>query len=170
MSKKTSLSFDWGFWFYWIMATAVGWALGRFLLPNLAFVVIGISVGVMQWFILQHRIPRSWRWMVSTAVGWTLGTVLIIPFRPEGFELIVGLIIGLTTGICQWLILRQEIYLAGWWVIIMIVGWTSGLALFPGILLTGVIVGIITGFGLELLLRNPKTSSGAIENEPGWRV
>jgi hypothetical protein len=165
MAKTNSNAFDWGFWFYWMMATTVGWILGRLLLPNLAFIAIGLSVGIMQWFVLQHRLPRAWRWILVTTLGWTLGSALILPFRAEGLEFVVGLIMGITTGFCQWLFLRQEVILAGWWIVIMIIGWTSGLAFFPGLLLTGVIVGIITGFGLELLLRNPKP--GVIMDEPG---
>jgi uncharacterized membrane protein YccC len=138
------------------MATTVGWALGRFLLPNLAWIIIGIGLGVMQSLALQHRIPRAWRWLIATAAGWTIGALLIPLFSGEGQEFIVGMILGLTTGICQWVILRKEVNLAGWWIVMMVVGWTSGLALLPGILLTGVIAGGVTGFALELLLRTPR--------------
>lgn len=155
-SRNSTRSFDWSLWFLWTMATTVGWVLGRFLLPSLAWIIIGIGLGVMQSLALQHRIPRTWRWLIATAAGWTIGALLIPPFNAEGQEFIVGMILGLTTGFCQWLILRKEVNLAGWWIVIMLVGWTSGLALLPGILLTGVIAGAVTGFGLELLLRVPK--------------
>lgn len=156
MVKSFSGSFDWGLWLIWTMSTAVGWVLGRFLLPNLAWIMIGIALGIMQALALQHRIPRAWRWLLATAVGWTIGALLIPPFSAEGQEFIVGIIFGLTTGISQWLVLRQEVHLAGWWIVIMIVGWTSGMALLPGILLTGLIAGVVTGFAMELLLRSPK--------------
>lgn len=165
MLKIQPGTFDWGFWFFWMMATSVGWILGRFVLPNLSLIVIGFSIGTMQWFVLQSRIPRAWRWILVTAIGWAAGSILIIPFRTEGFEIIVGSIIGLSTGISQLMVLRNEVFFSGWWLLVMLIAWTSGIALFPGILLTGVVVGIITGIGLELLFRNPKPKPVNFENE-----
>jgi hypothetical protein len=35
-------------------------------------------------------------------------------------------------------------------------GWTTGLTLLPGFLLTGTMVGTLTGIALEVLARSPK--------------
>ena len=63
MAKLKTLTFDWALWFQWIMATTVGSILKRLLAPNLAFVIIGIALGVLQWLVLQHRINNAWSWI-----------------------------------------------------------------------------------------------------------
>jgi len=156
MSEPRTLSFDWALWFQWMMATAVGWILGRFLLPNLAFVVIGIALGALQFFVLQHRFKNAWRWIPATILGWWLGAVIVTFLLPPGMDFLAGVITGLTLGAAQWLILRQEVYWSGWWIVINIVAWTTGYALLPGVLLTGVMAGLITASCLGLLLLYPK--------------
>lgn len=138
------------------MATTLGWVLGRFVLPNLAFVTIGIALGTLQWFLLQQRIHKAWWWIIATTVGWLVGSTIIFSLIPGVADFLAGIIVGITTGTAQWLVLRREVYWSGWWVAINVVAWTTGMALLPGILLTGVMVGIITGVAIELLLRSPK--------------
>jgi hypothetical protein len=156
MSEPNMLPFDWGLWFQWIMATTLGWVLGRFLLPNLAFVTIGLALGILQWLVLQHRLRKSWQWIIATTLGWLLGSTVSLLAIPTGMDFLAGLVVGITTGTAQWLILRREVYLAGWWIVINIVAWTTALALLPGILLTGVIASVITSIAIGLLLRFPK--------------
>lgn len=155
MSSYKILAFDWFFFFQWLMATTLGWILGRFLLPNLAFATIGIGLGIFQWLILQHRISHAWQWIITTSFGWVIGSSIIMTILPDGMDFLAGLLLGIGVGVVQWLILRREVHWAAWWIVINIVAWTTGMAFFSGILLTGVIVGLITGFALELLLRNP---------------
>jgi hypothetical protein len=150
------LSFDWALWFFWIMATTLGWVLGGLILTGLAFVASGFAVGIFQWLVLQGRVAYPWRWIVSTCCGWTIGYLITVFGLPHGFEIFDGVIVGLTTGIAQWLILRRELQWAGWWIIFSIIGWTTGITLFPGIMLTGTLAGALTGLTLEILLRNPK--------------
>ena len=157
MPEQNSLPIDWALWFQWIMATTLGWVVGRFLLPNLAFVVIGIALGVLQWLILQQRIRESRWWIIATTLGWTFGSVLVLVALPAASDFTAGVVIGAATGFAQWLILREEVHWAGWWIVINIVAWTTGLALLPGVLLTGVMPAVITGIALVLLLRFPKT-------------
>ncbi|HLE14729.1 MAG TPA: hypothetical protein VI776_08275 [Anaerolineales bacterium] len=40
-SESTGSGFDWALVFLWMMATTLGWVLGRTLLPNLAIIVTG---------------------------------------------------------------------------------------------------------------------------------
>lgn len=156
MSDRKAFSIDWSLWFQWLMATSIGWVLGRFLLPNLAFVVIGLAMGILQWLILQRRLQNAWWWILATTLGWMVGSIIIILLLPEGMDFTAGLILGLTMGSAQWLVLRQEIHWSGWWIVINIIAWTSGFALLPGIILSGVIAGLITATALELLFRYPK--------------
>lgn len=130
--------------------------MGRFVFPNLAIFVIGFGLGVLQWFVLQHRIRKAWRWILVTAAGWSAGAALTFFFVPDGMDFLVGIVVGLAIGVAQWMILRREVHWSAWWIVISIVGWTTGMALLPGLILTGVMVGAVTGIALELLLRYPK--------------
>ena len=147
---------DWGLWFQWIMATTLGWVLGRFLLPNLAMVMIGIGLGLFQWLILLKRIANAWRWIIATILGWSIGAGIIVFFLPPGNDFIAGLLSGITLGIPQWWILKDEVNWSIWWIVINIVAWTTGMEFLPGILLTGVVVGTLTGIALILLMCFPK--------------
>jgi hypothetical protein len=164
MPEQKMLAFDWALWFLWIMATTLGWVLGRFLLPNLTFVTIGIGLAVLQWLVLQHRLRKAWRWLIATTLGWLLGSTLVLAFLPEGMDFLAGIIIGITTGTAQWLVLRSELYWAGWWIVISVIAWTTGMALLPGVMLTGVMAGAISGLALILLIRFPKPAE-IIQNQ-----
>ena len=155
--------FDWAFWFFWLMATSIGWVLGRLLLPNLAFVTIGLGLGILQWLVLRDRINNAWHWILGSTLGWTLGSVTVMTLIPDGMDFLNGAIIGITLGTAQWLVLRNEVQWAGWWIVINVIAWTTGFALLPGIVLTGVLAGAITGTALALLFRFPKTLENNIE-------
>lgn len=156
MNNNKINSFDWLFWFKWLMSTTLGWVLGSLIQFNLAFVTIGIAIGIFQWLVLRDIIPNAWRWIIATTVGWLAGSTLLRFFIPQSPGFLAGIILGVGVGIAQYLVLRREIYLAGWWIVINIIAWTTGMAYLSGILTTGVVVGVITGFALELLLRNTK--------------
>ena len=156
MYETNHHSFDWALWFYWLMATSLGWVLGRFLLPNLAFVTIGLGLGVFQWLVVNQRIKNSWQWILVTTLGWALGSVIVMTLIPDGMDFLAGVITGLTLGTAQWWMLRNELRWAGWWIMINIVAWTTGFALIPGLILTGVLAGLIAGTALGLLFRFPK--------------
>ncbi|MCJ7432626.1 MAG: hypothetical protein MUO77_03985 [Anaerolineales bacterium] len=153
------LSFDWALWFFWIMATNLGWFLGGLIFSGLTFITSGLLIGIFQWLVLQGRIVRPWRWIVSTFSGWTVGYLIMFLGIPREFEIFDGVAIGLTTGIAQWVILRHELHWAGWWIIFSVVGWTTGFTLLPGFMLTGTMAGALTGLALEILLRHPKLTT-----------
>jgi hypothetical protein len=156
MARQVLATFDWELWFQWIMATTIGWVIGRFLLPNLAIVTIGIALGVMQWLVLQRQLKNAQRWIVATIAGWIFGSILVLGNTPFGLDILASMLIGGTIGISQWIVLRNEIRWSGWWIVMSVVGWTSGLTLLPGFFLTGTIAGLITGTALILLIRYPK--------------
>ncbi len=148
--------FDWGFWFQWFMATALGWVLGRFLLPNLALVTTGLAIGILQWYTIRQRFKAAWRWIVASTLGWALGAALILFLVPAEAAFLAGVVTGLTLGTAQWLLLRREVSWAGWWIPINIVAWTTGFAFLSGMLLTGVSAGLITATAMALLVLHPK--------------
>jgi len=146
-------------WFLWIMATSVGWVLGRLLLPNLALVTTGLAIGILQWFILQRRFKQAWQWILATTIGWAAAAAINFIAVPEGMDFLAGLLIGVSLGTAQWLFLRRELQWAGWWIAINIIAWTTGLAFLPGVISTGAMVGLITATALALLLNVPKQAT-----------
>ena len=55
----------------------------------------------------------------------------------------------------QWLFLRQQLYRAGWWVLVSALAWTVAFSGIMGQFLIGAVAGAVTGIALELLLRYP---------------
>ena len=103
------LSFDWAFWFLWVMATTLGWLLGWLLLPGIALLAAGIGAGFMQWLILQQRISQPVRWFWSTAAGWGVGCLVVLFGLPADLDMFSGVLLGLAVGTAQWIILRNEL-------------------------------------------------------------
>jgi hypothetical protein len=156
MDSQEKTAFDWGLWFQWMVATTMGWVLGQILFPELALVVTGLAIGVLQWLVLQHRIRTAWRWAAATVIGWTIGGVFVLVAVPVEIEFLAGPIFGAGAGIAQWLVLRREVHWSGWWPVVSTLAWTTGLLVLPGFMFSGVMAGMMTGFVLELLLRYPR--------------
>lgn len=104
------------------------------------FFAAGAIVGAGQWFVLRGLIVRSGWWMPATAAGWTAGYLwsnLLFPLTSDpvsNFSLFsLWLLIGLTTGLCQWMVLRLHYERSALWVPAAIVaaalgasGWLLG--------------------------------------------
>ncbi|GAB4531541.1 MAG: hypothetical protein Kow0063_10930 [Anaerolineae bacterium] len=91
---------------------------------------------------------------MATSLGWVLGGLIL----PE----LALFSVGLVTGILQWVVLRQYLPQAGWWVLASAAGWAGGWALIgvaplqPGILaepLLGAAVGTLQWLVLRRQLR-----------------
>lgn len=162
MRQTGKISFDWYLWVLWIMATTLGWVISQLLLPTIGPFIAGILIGAMQWFVLRDRIKKAWQWSLLTGIGWAIGIGIVVFVLPDGFGFLYGILVGATTGIAQWIILRREVLLSGWWIVISVIAWFTGLSMMPGLLTTGTLPGLITGIAIELLLRNPKPAEGEI--------
>jgi hypothetical protein len=147
------------------MATTLGWFLGGIFLPGIGLMPSGIAIGFFQWMVLIQHIQNAWRWAVVSIVGWFFGSLISLIAIPEEWYLLSAIALGLFTGFGQWLILRREYHWTGWWIAVSAVAWSSGLAIFPGIMLTGIIAGIITGIALDLLFRYPKENQGGYKTQ-----
>jgi hypothetical protein len=71
--------------------------------------------------------PRLWLW-------WTLATTIagaiVGALEESGFQFIATIFFtGLLIGAAQWLVLRQYIPKAFWWIVVSALGWTFGLLL-----------------------------------------
>lgn len=71
--------------------------------------------------------PRLWLW-------WTLATTIagaiVGALEASGFQFVATIFFtGLLIGAAQWLVLRQYIPKAFWWIVVSTLGWTLGLVL-----------------------------------------
>jgi hypothetical protein len=153
MVDKESKTIDWALWFYWIMATTLGWLTGIIFLSAIPIVISGVAIAAFQWAVFYKRIQKAWQWMIFSSLGWIVGYILFVFFFPANMGYLLGPILGSAIGIAQWLILRKELDWAGWWIIINILAWTTGLTVMPGMLTSGALPGALTGLTLVILLR-----------------
>ncbi len=129
----------------------------------LAMVSMGLSVGLLQWLVLRREVPSSTLWVPATALGFAVGIWFGLAFM------------GLGTGLAQWWVVRKTFSKGSWWPTISAVIWPLGYlaggsvggALIPvtnsqllaggiGILVTGLIVGAVTGAVLLWMLREQR--------------
>jgi hypothetical protein len=153
MTNSNSETMDWAFWFYWIMATTLGWLAGSLLLSAIPIVISGVVIAAFQWTVLYKRIQKAWRWAIFSSLGWIVGYILFVLFFPAEMGFLLGPILGSILGVVQWVILRKELDWTGWWIIVSILAWTTGLTVMPGLLTSGSLPGALTGLALVILFR-----------------
>jgi hypothetical protein len=144
---------DWALWFYWIMATTLGWVIGSLFFNGIPVIASGVAIAALQWAVLYKRIPKAWRWAVTSALGWIAGYALFVILIPQNLGFLLGPALGGLVGTLQWRILKGEVDWAGWWIIISILAWTTGLILAPGLLSSGALPGALTGLALGILFK-----------------
>jgi hypothetical protein len=144
---------DWALWFYWIMATTLGWLLGSLLFNGIPVIIAGVIVAAFQWAVLYKRISKAWRWLVFSSLGWIVGYILYAVFFSQRLGILLGPVMGAAVGLVQWFLLRKEVDWAGWWIIINILAWATGLTVMPGLLTSGALPGALTGLTLVILFR-----------------
>jgi hypothetical protein len=134
-------------------------------------VAIGIAIAFAQWFSLKEHLFQTKWWAVATAAGWLVGAVMAtmattFMSRTVGTGMLRNAIalgiVGLSLGVAQWLILREQVPRAWWWVVANAAGWIgSSLAMGEAIgsgaqmAAVGVIPSAITGLALIWLFRQP---------------
>jgi hypothetical protein len=143
-------SFNWVLWLKWILASTLGWAFGVFVGVEFA---IGAAVGALQWLVLRPLIRRDGWWIPASAAGWA-GAAALVTFvlRPRS-PIVAPALIGAGIGGAQWLVLRQEVHRAWWWIVLSALGWSLGMMGLLGPSLVGAVAGATTGVALEFLLR-----------------
>jgi hypothetical protein len=159
MTDSKSITMDWALWFYWIMATTLGWIIGSLFFQGIPVMISGVAIAALQWAVLYKRIQKAWRWAIFSSLGWIAGYILFVIFFSANGGFLIGPLMGGVTGVVQWFLLRKEVEWAGWWVIISMMAWTTGLTMMPGLLTLGALPGALTGLALVILFRfsSPKT-------------
>lgn len=153
MKKNRTETMDWALWFYWIIATTIGWLIGNIFFMGIPVIMSGAAISALQWAILHQRIHKAWRWVIYSLAGWIIGYILYLIISAGTRGIFAGAMIGLTVGIAQWLLLRKEVHWAGWWIIISALAWTTGMDIIPGLLTSGALPGALTGLTLVILFR-----------------
>ena len=141
----------------------------------------GGFVGLCQWIILRRRVSRINGWIGLTVAGWVIGWTITLwgtgfteqlfsalpigwatgPIEPGAPNLILStaalVVAGAVAGLGQWLLLRQNVKRAGWWILATVMGW---------VIAAGAGVGVITGTALVLLLhyapRRPQQTAAQV--------
>jgi hypothetical protein len=71
--------------------------------------------------------PRLWLWWTLTT---TIAGAIVGALEASGFQLVATIFFtGLLIGTAQWLVLRQYMPKAFWWIVVSTLGWTFGLVL-----------------------------------------
>ena len=71
--------------------------------------------------------PRLWLWWTLTT---TIAGAIAGALEASGFQLVATIFFtGLLIGTAQWLVLRQYMPKAFWWIVVSTLGWTFGLVL-----------------------------------------
>ena len=173
----------WGFWLWWVLASAVGlavlglmgWDVGGAVAEAeggavgiavgfaVRGAVAGASVGTAQWLVLRRQVsPAGW-WVLASTVGYAVAFAVLVPVFgaeavPEAVGEVVGFsvrgaVAGASVGIAQWLVLRRQVSRAGWW----------GLASYVGFSVTLVVgLGLTVGVGWALTFAVGGAVGGAI--------
>jgi hypothetical protein len=107
---------------WWVLATTGGWLLGALLIMisgwlnfwttesfdlGLAFIVIGLTIGVGQWLLLRRCLPRAGWWVVANVLGWgLLGLIIGDSFGNFGLML-MGFLPACVTAVMLALLMNQ---------------------------------------------------------------
>ena len=134
--------------------------------------LVGLVTSLLQYGLLRRYLPRMGGWVPATLGGWLLGVLLVlIPGWLTGTDAFlqnidaVFIVMGLSIGTGQWLLLRRRMPRAGWWIPANGVGWAllglvtpgSSLGQF-GLLALGLLPACTTVQVLVLLMNQIPTS------------
>lgn len=141
MVQKLATSSSWLFWLFWAFAF-LGFPMGGFLAniivgpvtttarAVMAGAITGAIIGLVQWFVLQSRLPLPIGWVIATSGGMALGlglSVALLGSEMSGNELLWrAAITGLGIGLAQWLVLRPILPQSAIWIVVIALGWVVG--------------------------------------------
>lgn len=137
-----------------------------FLLLYVFFPIVGLLAGFLQFFLLRRYLPRLNWWILATFLGWLMPfaagyfILKILGLENDTASLMLGLLlIGASVAVPQWLLLRQRVRHAYWWILACGLGWSLVGLLnlvtsdpLPVLLAIGLVPAIATGAASWLLL------------------
>jgi hypothetical protein len=82
----------------------------------------GMIAGIFQWLLLIFIFPKFNRWLLAlwipaSMLGWAIVSVIYaLVTVPDGMDILISAVSGLTIGVLQWLILQKYSKAAFWWI------------------------------------------------------
>lgn len=147
-----------GYWLAWFLASAMGYGIGAILGTGLAYgplfngvpegvlstiigIVMGALGGYLQWIVLRERVAGAGLWWLASALGFgsAMGAIVAAD-TGENYAMAVvlmGSVLGVVSGILQWLILRRKVAQAGWWLVASCIGSLVGILDFRFVIALG---------------------------------
>ena len=154
-----------------------------FLFSYVFFPAFGLVAGCLQYVLLRRHLPRMGWWIVATVVGWLLPVAvlrLVSPILPAAQDVstvwsaaVVVVLIGGSIGVAQWLVLRQRVRHAAWWILASVLG--CGMAALASggaisslldVLALGLLLPMPASIALWLLLDKLRQREGSGPNPP----
>ena len=149
-----------------------------YLVTYLFFPTISLLIGMFQYGLLRRYLLRIGWWVWVTLIGWLLAFILadvwwdlLTRFWPA--EVVYALpalnpafvILGVSVGTWQWLLLRRRLPHAGWWIVANVAGWGllrlvigESLTSFSELVALGMVPACITAVTLALLINQVRPS------------
>ena len=156
-----------------------------FLFPYILYPALCLVTGFIQCLLLRSHLPQIGWWIAATALGWLVGLsgsrVLTLTLYGTldvsaiWFRTLMTALVGGTLGLTQWLVLRQRVRHAVWWILTNVLSW--GVVGWGAVSLTNKMIipavgimlgpGIATSIALWLLLdRLPQRKSSGRNTLP----
>lgn len=165
--KASTTSMGWATWLRWLLVSfialitglvvfiLVGSSLGEAIDQAPPFVfglvlgaIFGSAFGIAHWFFLRRFLPGITAWIRATMIGFTFAAAIIFGLlEGDGSEsslflrIIHAVLIGLSLGFAQWLVLRNRLAQTAYlWILFSLGAW---------------VIGELTGIALEGLAEPP---------------
>ncbi len=190
-------------WLMWMIATGIGslaayfmgaLAISFFLMPDappiigwpllelIGGFVAGATLGTLQWIILRPQVRHGQRWIWVTALGAAVALATTTPLNASSNQVLYGVLLGISLGIFQGLVLSHQLLLSVMWVLVSTLAWTVGMSVLCScvlfkfvyektipyevlVLAAGAIAGSITGCMVVWLLRRSLRQLQSISKE-----
>jgi len=143
---------------------------------------LGITIGILQFLLLRHRLSKMGGWILTATIGWSL---LWLGFALKSspidkielpsstvYSLFAGAVLGTLIGVMQWLLLRGKLAHASWWIPANLLGFgIAGVIFWNANSFFGIVVAIaapcfVTGVVLWILFNQLYPSSSMNSSLP----
>lgn len=146
-------------------------ALINYLLTFNSSALVGLGIGLVQWYLLRAWQYKNAWWIPATSLGWALGTMIDLATMPlfarsSPFFIVLSRVMliswpGIIVSIPQWVVLRRNVSFSAIWILINAFAWIAPSYLLginndsSTILLIPTIAYAMTGIGIAWLMRRP---------------
>ena len=102
-----------------------------YLVGPILILVLGLLTGFLQFLLLRRYLPRMGWWIAATTSGLLLGGLgirllihtLLGDLDSMWFAVLIVVLVGGSLGLVQWVVLRQRVRHAAWWILANVLGW-----------------------------------------------